>query len=381
MQPSARRKWVSVHKWIGITMGILFLFEALTGCLLVYQHELSALLDRPLSPSGPAATISVPLDKALAAAADFDPAGRPALIGMPSSNPDHAYHIVHAMPGGKDTRDIWVDPATGTASTGHRRPVQDVLDVIWSLHKRLAIPLVGDLLIAISGLVLTASTVSGLVLWWPRNGKWRHALSIKRGASLPRLTFDLHKVLGACLAAMCLLWGISGTYMIQPRWITGWLPSSMQPQNERSIDALTRGRETGRDGEDVASAQTIAGIATTTVPGGEALFLFAPSRPADCLWRVRIGRPDDLVRYVGSATVVVNACSRKVRGTVDERGNGASRFFYWLRPLHSGEALGVIGQFIVIWAGIGFSALGVSGLLLWWLRRRARLNVCERRQA
>jgi uncharacterized iron-regulated membrane protein len=36
------------HKWIGL--GFLFLLEATTGCILVFQHEISASLNIPYCP-------------------------------------------------------------------------------------------------------------------------------------------------------------------------------------------------------------------------------------------------------------------------------------------------------------------------------------------
>ena len=378
MRLQARRWWVSIHKWIGITFGILFLFEAITGCILVYQHEISEALDTPLRVSGPPVTVLTSVDQAIAAARAIDPGARPTLIALPGSNPDRAYRILQSSGERGRPREVWVDPVTGLATTDHRRPVQAVLDFVWTLHKRLATPFFGDLLVAISGLILVVSTISGIVLWWPRTGKWAQALTVKRGAKLPRFTFDLHRVAGILLAAMCLLWGISGTYMLRPSWITGWLPTAWQPINEQSAAGAGRNAKKPKPAPlttpllPPATPSAILSLAAKAVPGSSPLFLFPPRDIQDCKWRVRVERSNDLVRYIGSTNVMVDACNRKVLATIDERGDTASNVFYWLRPLHSGEAFGAPGKLLVLVLGVVFAKLGVTGILLWWIRKRAR---------
>lgn len=371
-----RLLWLKIHKWIGLSFGFLFVFEAVTGCILVFQHEISDAFDAPYATVGApvgvgvGGGVGVGVDRAVAIARTANGGGDLALVGLPASNADHAYRVLIAGQG-HATRELFVDPSSGRVDRDHRRPVGAVLKFIWTLHKRLAVPLAGDLLIAVSGLVLVLSTVSGLVLWWPKPGKWGKALAIKKNATVPRLTFDLHRVLGAVLAAMCLLWGISGTYMIRPSWIVGLLPSDLRPRNEQTLRTAAVAKAEPSIPHGRLSPAAIARL-VGHVPGATGTYLFPPEDPGDCSWQVRLSRPDDRVRYVGSATVTVNACAGTITGINDERGDVSSRIFYWLRPLHSGEAFGTIGKIVVFLLGFGFLAIGIAGIYLWWIRRRAR---------
>jgi len=363
-----RLLWLNIHKWIGLSFGFLFVFEAVTGCILVFQHEISDAFDAPFAAVG--APVSVGVDRAVAIARVANGGGDLALVGLPASNADHAYRVLIAGPD-HATHELFVDPSSGSVDRDHQRPVAAALKFIWTLHKRLAVPLAGDLVIAVSGLVLVLSTVSGLVLWWPKPGKWRKALAIKRNATLPRLTFDLHRVLGAVMAAMCLLWGISGTYMIRPSWIVGLLPIDLRPRNEQTLRSAVPAKVEPTMKRARLSPAAIAHLASH-VPGTTGTYLFPPEDPTDCSWQVRLSRPDDRVRYVGSATVTVNACAGSITGINDERGDAPSRIFYWLRPLHSGEAFGIVGKIVVLILGLGFLAIGIAGIYLWWIRRGAR---------
>ena len=364
--------WLKIHKWIGLSFGFLFVFEAVTGCILVFQHEISDAFDAPYAAVGASVGVGgrVGVDRAVALARAANGGGDLALVGLPASNADHAYRVLIAGQG-HATRELFVHPSSGSVDRDHQRPVGAVLKFIWTLHKRLAVPLAGDLLIAVSGLVLVLSTVSGLVLWWPKPGKWGKALAIKKNATLPRLTFDVHRVLGAVLALMCLLWGISGTYMIRPSWIVGLLPSDMRPRNEQTLRTGPPTKAKPTITRERLGPAAIAGLASK-VPGTTGTYLFPPEDPTDCAWQVRLSRPDDRVRYVGSATITVNACTGTITGINDERGDVSSRIFYWLRPLHSGEAFGIVGKIVVLILGLAFLAIGITGIYLWWIRRGAR---------
>ena len=67
------------------------------------------------------------------------------------------------------------------------------------------------------------------------------------------------------------------------------------------------------------------------------------------------------------------ACTGTITGINDERGDVSSRIFYWLRPLHSGEAFGIVGKIVVLILGLAFLAIGIAGIYLWWIRRGARM--------
>lgn len=46
-------------------------------------------------------------------------------------------------------------------------------------------------------------------------------------------------------------------------------------------------------------------------------------------------------------------------------------FVAWLFPLHNGEAFGLIGRWIVFFAGLIPLVLYVTALRMWWIKRQA----------
>mgnify|MGYP001317703039 CR=1 FL=1 len=59
-------------------------------------------------------------------------------------------------------------------------------------------------------------------------------------------------------------------------------------------------------------------------------------------------------------------------GAVLARHEGKAGLTRWLFRLHTGELLGVFGQFLMLALALGLVALACSGVGMWWSRRPAR---------
>ena len=56
----------------------------------------------------------------------------------------------------------------------------------------------------------------------------------------------------------------------------------------------------------------------------------------------------------------------------DNGTTAGDEFFAWQYPLHSGKAFGLIGRLLVLLGGVVTLWLCLSGIKLWWRRRRER---------
>ncbi|RYG85597.1 MAG: PepSY domain-containing protein, partial [Alphaproteobacteria bacterium] len=63
----------------------------------------------------------------------------------------------------------------------------------------------------------------------------------------------------------------------------------------------------------------------------------------------------------------------RILGQRHDNGNSAGDvFFAWQYPLHSGQALGEPGRWIVFVSGFLTAALAITGWMLWLRRRRSQ---------
>src|SRR5690606_7340155 len=85
---------------------------------------------------------------------------------------------------------------------------------IYRLHYTLLAGATGKTIVGIAGLFLLFFGLSGLAIWWPRPGRWRRALTIRRGAGSYRLNFDLHKTAGVYFLPVLLAVAFSGVSLV-----------------------------------------------------------------------------------------------------------------------------------------------------------------------
>lgn len=82
-------------------------------------------------------------------------------------------------------------PVPGTAWLGHEgEPVT-----------------VGGLILGVFGVLLLFLAGSGLWLWWPRPGRYKALMTVRRGKGRFARDTDLHKVIGMIALPLLLVWG------------------------------------------------------------------------------------------------------------------------------------------------------------------------------
>ncbi|MGO9236607.1 MAG: PepSY-associated TM helix domain-containing protein [Methylocella sp.] len=374
-----RTLWVKVHRYIGLFLGAAFVVVGLTGSILAFWQAIDEWLNKDIMivAAPPDDASYRPLDEILAAAnADAPPDGMPVVLTMPrhANAAISVSYIVATKENQPDQYEVFVDPYTAQ-TTGQRflQHGDSVLSMpfirtIISLHASL---LFGDdrrYVVGIPAIFLLISVVIGLYLWWPRNGNWRHALTIKWGATPVRLTYDVHKTTGLYLAIVLIILLFSGIYMV------------FRPQVQSLVSLFSPVREQPKD------------LKSTPIAGQPPLGLDAPAAIADKIF------PDGKLRSIslpqGREGVYVfgkQAASEPNRwGTfrnvtidqyhgqvlhVQDRTNftAGETFLEWQYPLHCGEAFGNIGRAFIMVTGFAPLILYVTGFLRWRQKRRARL--------
>lgn len=92
------------------------------------------------------------------------------------------------------------------------------------------------------------------------------------------------------------------------------------------------------------------------------------------LFRVDLRQADEVRKTSGSSRVWVDQYSGEVIASQEpESLSAGDRFLIWMFPLHNGEAFGLIGRMVVFVCGVLPLLLYVTGMIVWWKKRRKRL--------
>ncbi len=373
MIPATRKFILRVHLWLGLPAAAVYLVVALTGALLVYEKDLDRAWHpelwhiEPGLPARPLAEL-LPLARAATGGGETLREVRLETAGGP---------IEFRFEKGRLAR---LDPGTG-AVLGTRTRGDSFFGLIERLHTSLVLGVVGKWIVIVATLALLALLLTGLVLWWPK--QWRQlkaAVSLALHRRGRALHFNLHNTFGFWAALPLAAIALTGVVMAIPA-MGDWLRGGYQPERiapaARSATSLPP-----------ATLDTLAAAALTAFPDSRQLRLHAPrgekiaatshgytaaGRDASSAWRVESIPADSPHDHARSRAWLDPRSAEILRLDAFSALPLGARLRASARPLHDGSIAGRPTQFLALLATLSLPLLSVTGVALWWLRRRTTL--------
>ena len=209
---SLRGFWLAAHRWLGLGTGILFAIAALTGAVLVYEHELESRINGGLYVTTPG---DVGADAVLARVARDIP-GTLTSLRWPS---DGAPYYTAEMSYADGSRGIaHLDPGTGELAQQLARR-SNVIQLVRRTHTTLLAGRVGHYLVLAGAVCALVSLVTGALLWWPAMRRPAPGFRVRMRAGIQPFTLDLHKAAGAI--ALPFLFVVTLTGVLLPFRLAG----------------------------------------------------------------------------------------------------------------------------------------------------------------
>jgi uncharacterized iron-regulated membrane protein len=381
-----RAAWWAIHRWIALVLCLLLVPNAISGALLVWHDELEPLLHPErfaVTGNGTAVTSSY-LDNARAALpANFTPI----VVRFPAEEGRPITVMARGEEAGvRQLLTVYLDPPSGR-----------VLDVVnfrssffgflHRFHENLTFPeYSGRAIVGWAGVGMLILSLTGLWLWWPRNGVFRAGLRWRRAGDAT--ISNLHYLLGFWIALPLALVSFTGIYLSFPQTARSTMSAiaPMNPQAGRPITAqLARETQLTPDAALDAARNAKPGwrpsalfLATLQSERGE-----RSERPeqrgertdrgerAAATWRVQLRDPgsNDITN------VIVNDRDGTARSLPDPLAG--DRAAQWIRALHEGSRGGPVWQIAVFLTGVFPPIFAFTGIVM-WLRRRRRAAVARR---
>jgi len=371
------------HRWVALLTGALLLVIVLSGVVLVLDPEIHRALHADLYRATPSERPVAP-EQALAVVARE----HPELEAMHVVRNRGVYEVF--ANGGPRAH---VDPSSGRL-LGLSEPNRGLMGLMKNLHMclltceeytghvgllatRVSVLgndlAVGTLVLGLSGLVLLALCVSGIVLWWPGLRRLTRGLAVRR-KSRYATTYDLHKLAGMAAMPFLLLWAVTGAgfefKQVEQAWYA-LLPGSAPPE-----PAFTSKPRPGREVTPARARQ----IAQAAAPGARLVSVSLPDRAektsAYSVWLARGNDPYDHGPWAGNVQVAVDRYSGRSQVTFGDHSQprplSGVLWEEWNFPLHAGTP--VNGWWRIAWIAFGLAplVLAVTGVMTWLTRRRKR---------
>ncbi len=372
---STRSAMATIHRWVGLTVGVVAVYLALTGAWIVLRPVLDPVT-YPQLLVVPSCSSPLPIDTLAAAARTFHPHGKLTYLYRYGSQ------TASTMVRFSDTDQVYVDPCNGKV-LGDQPRYGGLYGTVESLHKFRFLPSdTAFLIIGTTSLVLaTLLVLGGLFVWWPRrNGAWKPTFPFERRLTGRALALRLHTTMGVYASAIIFIVALTAVPLS-----LGWAKSA--------LFAATRSTDMTEDGHHAVPVAKPGDAATHAITMQSAWQTARALVPGPMRWAsvhypgksgpIEIGIvPQNAPHAEARSYVYVDPHTGKVlEFNPYATLNAGSKLYYWALALHTGHAGGVVVQLVMLVGMLGVAAIGYTGieslLRKTLLRRRRSLAVAE----
>lgn len=417
---SMRQVLVKVHRYVGLALAPFIIVIAATGSVITFYDELERMVNsqqRVVEPQETAWTLQdlLAIRERLEAQ---DPRSHVFSLQFPQRPDESVFSRVQGAidpatgePFQLDYNEVFANPYTGER-LGERffgnfslQP-EDLIAQIYFLHYALVLPeLLGALVMGTLALIWACDCFVGFYLTLPPGSgggkksfisRWKTAWQIKQGAGANRLVYDMHRASSLWLWLLLLMFAWTGFALDLPAYyarvmssITDYehlqelqhRPPLAEPLVKPPVDwhqALQLGQ---RYFAEQAQAQgfTVERPAALEYRRDLGIYFYLTHTSRD----LRDGAtPTETDTTASAATLAIDARDGRLLGVQIPTGQRAGNTFTsWIIALHVTAVFGRPWQIAVSVLGVLVVVITVTGVLIWWRKRRSRQRVRDPRGA
>jgi uncharacterized iron-regulated membrane protein len=364
-----RKILFQIHLWTGLVLGVVFVLLGLSGSLLVYDHEILAIGEKPVPrvAGGP----SLPIDTLLASARVVRPDRRmQATVQLPRDATEAVLVRLQKPGRGGPVTTIAVDPATARVLDVRTATPNPVFGFLHQFHGNLAFGRDGRQIVGWLGVGMLALGLSGIVLWWPKRGAWKAAFGVRKTARGYWFHRELHGAAGIWFWIVFVIVSFSGVVIVFPETVRsvaslGTAPPAAPIDLRRGVNVVPV------KGAKPMGAGAAVELVQARYPQTAVRSITLPSRRTEAL-RVSLGSEDGPV-----STAFVDSYRKTIVAVRNPPGAPLENFIAWQRPLHAGHGLGEVWRALVFLSGLLPAVFFVTGLTMWLKKRRVRLRTSK----
>jgi uncharacterized iron-regulated membrane protein len=350
----------SLHRYLGLGVGLILVIVGLTGSLLVFVPEIDAQIvqqrfgyvtsqEQPIAPDKLVETVKI----AYANHSDW----KINQVQMVSNLP---YYTVRLKRPDETQWEVFVNPYTGKVM-GDRQRETAFFSRILDLHYALLSGEIGTIIVGIAALLLFILSITGIMLW----PGWRKLISgfkIKWNAHPKRLNYDLHKVAGIITAAFLAVIAFTGfCWNFYDQTTPIIYAATLTPKPPEVTSTIVKGQASLSLSEALRQSDLALPEAITT-------FINLPIEP-DTVFEFYKKVPGDSEDF--NSYVKVDQYSGKVLDLQDGRvAKLGDRILNSFTPLHYGTFGGISTRILYVFVGLAPTVLLVTGFVMWRYRRR-----------
>jgi uncharacterized iron-regulated membrane protein len=374
-------KWL--HLWLGLASGVIVLIVCITGCIWVFNEEITGLLEPETNVAKQNLPVLTPSQLSSVAKKEFPEKtityaqylqGRTITVNLKNPNEQ-------GRRGGGVT--LKLNPYTGEVikKEVRKKGETDFFRVILNGHRFLWLPFaIGRPIVNYGTLVFVILLITGLIWWYPK--KWNKStvdksFKIKWGASFKRVNLDIHNVLGfyslillLFIALTGMVYGISW-YSEGLYWVTtgGKTLEGRGGGRRLQSDSLQAGRFSPEQAMDLAWLKVIS-----KHPKSEGFYYaFPDTARAKATIGITVyptaGQFYNSLSYTFDQHTVKELKNSDIYAVAYAESDFGGKLRKMNYDIHVGSILGFPGKVLAFLASLIGASLPVTGFLIWYGRK------------
>lgn len=359
-----------LHLWLGIFSGVILVFVALTGTLVVYGDELIDWSAGSARYVPEVAAERLPMETLMTNVTAAYPRAKLSEVTV-YKNPERTVRF-RAFSKESGLAFAYVNPYNGAVlkydNTGNFFFVMAHLHASFLWHGP------GTWIVDIATIIFLIELISGIILWWPK--KWtkktrEDSLKIRWKARFKRVNYDLHNVLGFYSSLLALILTVTGliiafkpVFESTARIFGGDIQTPWQKQLPKPDPATAQGQKPYPLNLAIDAAftehplQTMAQVWVYNIPKEGFYTVFTGSN-----FGLKSSENAKINFYDKISGKALFIPEKSLRGEYVEN-------YVW--QLHMGTWMGQIGKFFTFLCGLICTTLPITGFLIWWHRGRKK---------
>jgi uncharacterized iron-regulated membrane protein len=249
------------------------------------------------------------------------------------------------------------------------RPDSDAMkfwNFVSELHVNLLAGASGHLWNGVLALVTMGILLTGAVLWWQGARNWTRGLKVQSGVRWARFNWDMHSAVGFWALPVLLLTTITGIYFVWPqpfRAAASAFGSLSQRGQHPAVPPAAS--------EKLATLDEIIDAAEKVQTKGRPGRINLSQSPSKAI-RVVLYEDGFTAHHEYGYLFLHPVTLEVLRADLRETRTAADSLIAWLPALHFGSFGGTPTRILWFAFGLTLPLLFVTGLIMWWHRRRKR---------
>jgi uncharacterized iron-regulated membrane protein len=382
-QISRVRKIAGVlHLWLGLASGFVVFIVAVTGCIFVFQKEISELIYRKkffVTPPVYANILPLNQMKSIAEQALHVPN----VSVTTYSDPSRAWEFMYFKGGDPKAltffgavdsyKSAFINPYTGRI-TGIIDYEKEFFVIVKYLHWSLLLNTqYGQPIVGYSTLIFVILLITGMILWWPKNLKkanFNKSFKINWKAKFKRLNYDLHNVPGFYAMLITLVLALTGMV-----WAMSWFQTAVYVVASRSVTPPKQISFASDSATAILknSIDIAFDVAKQQFPDARRIFLYAPDRGAPKSATISVNGYRGKEDYYDTDVLYLDQFTGKLLGRENFKDkNSGEKLIRMNYDIHVGVILGLPGKILAFMGSFIAASLPVTGFMIWLGRKKKK---------